>query len=103
MTFSNKLSAAEAERLAILAEELGEATQAIGKILRHGYESYNPDDINSMSNRGQLQKELGDIFCAVDMMVSANDLNGKIVTHHREKKAEKIKPYLHHQELSDES
>ena len=35
----NKLSAAEAERLALLLEELGEAQQAIGKILRHGYEN----------------------------------------------------------------
>ena len=25
------------------AEELAEAQQCVGKILRHGYESYNPD------------------------------------------------------------
>jgi hypothetical protein len=36
MKFSNELSDAEVERLAILAEEMGEAQQCIGKILRHG-------------------------------------------------------------------
>lgn len=40
--FTNNLTAAEQERLAILAEEMGEALQIIGKIIRHGYESYNP-------------------------------------------------------------
>lgn len=33
----NQLTNAQAERLHILLEELGEAQQAIGKILRHGY------------------------------------------------------------------
>ena len=34
----NRLSPAEYERLAILAEEMGEAQQALGKIMRHGGE-----------------------------------------------------------------
>lgn len=38
----NALTPAEAERLFYLLEKLGEAQQAIGKILRHGYESYDP-------------------------------------------------------------
>jgi hypothetical protein len=37
----NQLTDAEAERLALLAEECGEVVQVIGKILRHGYESYD--------------------------------------------------------------
>lgn len=39
----NGLSPAETERLALLSEEMGEVQQAIGKILRHGYESIHPD------------------------------------------------------------
>lgn len=39
MEHFNQLSPAEAERLALLSEELGEAQQAIGKILRHGQPS----------------------------------------------------------------
>lgn len=44
MKFSNNLSDAELERLAYLAEECGEVQQIIGKIIRHGYESYSPND-----------------------------------------------------------
>lgn len=40
----NGLTPAEAERLAMLSEECGEVIQIIGKILRHGYDSYHPDD-----------------------------------------------------------
>jgi hypothetical protein len=38
------MAEAERERLAMLAEEAGEIVQIIGKILRHGYESYHPED-----------------------------------------------------------
>jgi hypothetical protein len=37
------LNPAQAERLAILAEECGEIVQVIGKILRHGFESTHPE------------------------------------------------------------
>ena len=39
----NQLSDAQLERLYILSEELGEAQQAVGKILRHGYDSKHPE------------------------------------------------------------
>ncbi len=41
----NRLTPAEAERLAMLAEEAAEVIQIVGKILRHGYASYHPDDL----------------------------------------------------------
>ncbi len=47
----NGLTDAQAERLALLLEELGEAQQAIGKILRHGYESMSPFDETKTTNR----------------------------------------------------
>src|SRR5579872_899269 len=37
-----RLTPAQIERLALLAEECGEVMQAVSKILRHGYESRNP-------------------------------------------------------------
>lgn len=51
----NQLTPAEAERLALLAEECGEVIQAIGKILRHGYESRHPD--GGPTNREALERE----------------------------------------------
>lgn len=94
----NKLTPAETERLALLSEELGEAQQAIGKILRHGYESYNPEVVESESNRRSLEKELGDVFAAVGLLFLSNDIDSFQITKWQRKKTEKVKQYLHHQE-----
>jgi hypothetical protein len=93
----NSLRPDEAERLAILAEELGESMQIIGKILRHGYESYNPNNVSHGTNREMLQRELGDILCIFDMMVDEEDLCRKSIEERRVEKAKKIQKYLHHQ------
>lgn len=71
----NRLTSAEAERLAILAEECGEVVQAIGKILRHGYASCHPDQNNSdRDNRADLEKECGDVRCAISALCDAGDI-----------------------------
>jgi NTP pyrophosphatase (non-canonical NTP hydrolase) len=59
----NQLSPAEAERLAFLIEECGEVIQAASKVLRHGYESFDPTiPIHErLTNRGALARELGDV------------------------------------------
>lgn len=95
--YFNGLTAAEAERLAILAEEMGEAQQAIGKILRHGYESFNPDVLGSDSNRGNLERELGDVMFSITMVCDAEDVSHIAVMERAQQKSKKIIPYLHHQ------
>lgn len=98
--FFNQLTPAQHERLAILSEELGEAQQAIGKILRHGYESHNPtisvpEDERPATNREELEKELGDVVFAINLLGS--DIYQPAIGRRVLLKAEKIKPYLHHQ------
>lgn len=88
----NKLSPAEAERLALLLEELGEAQQAVGKILRHGYES----GWDGSNNRQDLTKELGDVEYAVALMRHARDLDGETAPWVSDK-AECCPRFLHHQ------
>lgn len=95
--FSNDLTDAQAERLAILLEEMGEAQQAIGKILRHGYHSWDPTTVNTTTNRDDLMKELGDVVFAINLLTSANDVDGKEIGRRCAVKSEKIKPFLHHQ------
>lgn len=93
----NKLTPAQAERLAMLAEECGEVIQIIGKILRHGYDSYHPVNPR-VSNRDLLAKELRDVN-AVLMAMRRDELQGYSVqdvigvwerklqyTHHQEKR-----------------
>jgi NTP pyrophosphatase (non-canonical NTP hydrolase) len=70
----NGLTAAEAERLTMLAEECAEVIQAVSKILRHGYESRNPDLENSPTNREHLDKEVLDFYSVQMMMLNAGDL-----------------------------
>jgi NTP pyrophosphatase (non-canonical NTP hydrolase) len=88
--FSNKLSPAEAERLALFIEECGEAVQAAGKILRHGYDSWE--------NRKDLEKEVADIFYAVRLMTSSKDLSEITILVKELEKSKKVVEYLHHQD-----
>ena len=97
--FSNGLSPAEAERLAILLEEMGEAQQAIGKILRHGYESFDPflPPPAGDTNRASLEREIGDVLVAIDFMIEAADIEEFLIEDRKRVKRHKIRDYLHHQ------
>lgn len=98
MEHFNKLRPAEAERLAILMEEMGEAQQIIGKILRHGYDSYHPADPEKTSNRTLLATEMGHVWCATQMLVIPQDISGMILEFSRGEKHEKVKRWTHHQQ-----
>ena len=95
MDHFNRLTPAEAERLALLAEELGECTQAIGKILRHGYESRHPN--GGPTNRESLEREVADVRVAVALLISSRDLNINSVGAQEIIKRTSVGQYLHHQ------
>jgi hypothetical protein len=91
------LTPAETERLALLMEEMGEAQQMIGKILRHGYESYHPDDPEKTTNRSLLAREMGHVWAAMQLMIIPQDISGNIIEWSRAEKRETVKRWLHHQ------
>ena len=93
----NQLTPAEAERLAILSEECGEVIQAIGKILRHGYDSKHPD--GGPTNRGQLELELGDILCIGRLMCNENDIRKSAIEDRAKTKPAKLIKFTHHQSV----
>ena len=93
----NALSAAQAERLFLLMEERAESIQACAKILRHGDESYNPNNPALGSNREQLEREEGDGMAAMNLLCLAHDLNVRKMSEHSIRKTEHVKQYLHHQ------
>lgn len=70
----NQLTDAEAERLAMLAEEAAEVIQVVGKILRHGYDSYHPST-PMLTNRALLEEEMLDMKAVVDEMHSQGDFD----------------------------
>lgn len=90
------MSPAELERLAWLAEECAEVIQAIGKIIRHGYESKDPTNPDHEGNRADLIRELSDVTAAVLLM----DREGDITMNEILMKAQaRHGKYLHHQGL----
>jgi NTP pyrophosphatase (non-canonical NTP hydrolase) len=93
--FSNELKPAEAERLYLLIEEMGEATQAACKVLRHGYRSGHPD--GGPDNRQELEYELGHVRYAMILLCEAGDLEKTAVHESANEKAGTIKQWLHHQ------
>lgn len=68
----NQLTPAQMERLIMLAEECAEVIQVIGKIQRHGYYSYHPDN-PSVSNLQLLQKEMQDVSAVLFGMYETGD------------------------------
>ena len=63
------LTEAEAERLAMLAEECAEVIQAVSKILRFGWRDGNYD------NRAGLETELTDVRAMMVICTRAGDVN----------------------------
>lgn len=96
MPHFNQLHADEDEALAILAEEMGETLQAIGKVQRHGYESYNPETGDGRTNRDMLTYELGDVLAAIELLVAMGDVGRVALNSRREHKLRKLLKWTHH-------
>lgn len=90
----NGLTPAEAERLALLAEECAEVIVAVGKVLRHGYESYNPTEYNGYSNRRTLMIEMGDVRAAMIMLCDAGDVQKEGVHAQADHKLKCVRQWL---------
>lgn len=97
----------------MLAEECAEVVQVVGKILRHGYQSYHPNDLTPVAaggetelvpkmgakdNRRLLSDELTDLEAVVEMMFETGDLShprtGSAISEAISKKLR----YAHHQQ-----
>jgi NTP pyrophosphatase (non-canonical NTP hydrolase) len=96
MSHFNQLTPAEAERLAMLAEECGEVIQVIGKILRHGYASFHPDAPTGLNNRGLLRKEITDVVAVLSAMDESEDFDLPVASQSKDAWAKKLR-YSHHQ------
>ena len=98
----NKLTPAETERLVLLAEELAESIQAVGKILRHGWNVIDPNTGIKYYNRFDLEKELAQAQFALSLMLINGDLNQDNIANHFSDKASTIQQYLHHNSVPEE-
>jgi NTP pyrophosphatase (non-canonical NTP hydrolase) len=71
---SNDLTPAQIERLAWLNEELHEVGQAIGKIMRHGYFSWDPTNPGVSDNKTDLEREIRDVIKAISLLAQKGDI-----------------------------
>ena len=78
---------------------MGEAIQAIGKVLRHGYDSKNPLIEGSLTNREELEKELGDVEVAIYLLDYHSDIDSGKVDNRILTKCKMIGKWLHHTEI----
>lgn len=92
----NQLTPAETERLAMLAEECAEVIHVIGKILRHGYESYHPQDPN-VTNRDLLEDEVNDLHAVLHMMRENRDADFPVTSMWVAGRVQRKMQYSHHQ------
>lgn len=92
------LAPAEIERLAILAEECGEVVQAVGKVLRHGWDSQSP--YGGKPNLQALERELGNVRAIVNLMLDAGDVRLAELQAWQRRKREQMEKWTHHQECS---
>lgn len=88
----------EVERLAMLAEECGEVVQVAGKILRHGYQAYNPYDERQRTNRVLLERELGHVYAIVTLMRRSGDIRIADVREWEKKHLRRLPEWTHYQE-----
>lgn len=92
----NQLRPGELERLALVMEECGEVIQAIGKVMRHGYNSCHPTTYRE--NREILERELGDLAFAMDLLAE-RDLRYDNVQRAAYDKADRVQQFLHHTDI----
>lgn len=93
------MTKSELERLAILAEECAEVVQIVNKIIRHGYNCYNPFDEKRTTNRELLEKEIGDVEFIISLMKKKLDIDSEKISVAKIRKSLTIKRYLHYNNL----
>lgn len=91
----NDLTPGQLERLALLAEECGEVVAMVCKVIRHGYENYNPFDEHKTTNRVLLAREVGDVLLSIDL-IKESDLPIDVIQEKKIEKRKTVKRYLHH-------
>lgn len=95
-----KLDAAKLERLAILAEECAEVQHMIMKTIRHGEDSYHPDEPN-ISNKDKLSLEVGDLAYAIQYCLDEDDLDEDLVSESFSTRPTTMNKYLHYNEIEE--
>lgn len=100
---NDTVSPAELERLVVYVEEVGESLQAVGKVLRFGWDSTHPD--GGPTNRQLLEKEIADVKLGIGLLDGSElgnhsgDIDPQAVNINMATKRKKLSSYLIHNQL----
>ena len=75
------------------------AIKLINKIIRHGYESFNPFDPNRTTNRALLTQSIIELTKLERSLTNHSAINKDTLAKHKAVKIQKIKKYLHEQTI----
>jgi NTP pyrophosphatase (non-canonical NTP hydrolase) len=95
--FDTGLTPAQNELLLVLSEECSDVIKAICKIQRHGYDSTNPTKANSPTNHEELERELGDVKAAMQLLTNLGDISKTNICSFKQEKLINVKQWLHFQ------
>lgn len=84
------------EALALLAEECAEVCAVVGKAIRHGLWSTNPDDPDGPNNRDMIAVEAGQVQAIIGMAIQLGVIDRDTVRIGMEEKWQRVGTYLHH-------
>lgn len=90
---------AKAERLVLLMEEASEVIQDAAKIMRFSDTNFHP--ISGVSNVESLEKEIGDVLAAIDLLVFAGDVDLDRIEDARKKKHTKVRQWMFYQNFGE--
>lgn len=101
MSYNNGLTPAQEERLNLLIEEASEVIQMATKILRFGYHSSHVN-YGNVPNKALLEKEVGDLLCAVSLAVANDDMNQYSLNNNQNDKNRRMREFLFYQTVFPE-
>ena len=95
---NHHLTPAQIELLALLSEQLGGAVQAVGEVLRHGYDKSDPAKHDGATSRGKLETALGNVRATMIMLCESEGVSKEQIHFMADYKIEQVKKHLRYQE-----
>jgi hypothetical protein len=77
----------EKKTLLVILEEMSEVQHIICKIYNYGWENWHPADVERTSNISLLEKELGHLLHAIDLLVKNSKIDSMKIDFHKEIKS----------------
>lgn len=81
------------EALVILQEECAEVIVEASKIRRFGMDNTNINDVDGLTNRDKLEKEIGDVMAMVDILLDQGVISKMGLAISIEEKKNKLKQW----------